>query len=657
MKQIGVRISRVVVSLLLVVAVSTAQYVFWDYIRPFAWMMFLPVVFLGSLIGGCVAGVLATFLSAAAVYFLFLPQVLEGRAYNVSSILSVVLFILMGLMISFIHRQLLIQKKRLDEALNELRLLNGDLDRRVSERTLELDKANKALVESEELYRLLAENVSDVIWVHDLETNQLRYVSPSAVRMFGFPAQGSMALPLESSVSERSRRFLAEVVPARMQAFLRGERRTYVDDLEHLCKDGRTIIAETTTRYVRNAKTGHVEVYGTSHDITERKRADDKLKHQEKILRETGKIAKVGGWEFNPGTGEGSWTEEVALIHGLDPTVKTNYALGVSFYEGESRRLIEAAIKETQEEGSGFDLELELITRDGVHKWVRTIGEPVIENDKVVLVRGAFQDITEAKKAEQAIRNLNAELEQRVAERTADLEASNRELESFSYSVSHDLRAPLRAIDGFSRAVMDKSSAALDEEDRACLQRVINAAQRMNQLIDDLLSLSRINRVPLEPQHVDLREIVLSVVDELRHRDPARQAEFSVGESLGVHADPRLIRTVMENLLGNAWKFTSKKDLAHISVNIISGADGERICCVGDNGDGFDMRYADKLFGVFQRLHSAGEFPGSGVGLASVQRIIRRHGGRIWAESNPGQGARFFFSLPDKTADNPESSK
>jgi PAS domain S-box-containing protein len=657
MKQIGVRISRVVVSLLLVVAVSTAQYVFWDYIRPFAWMMFLPVVFLGSLIGGCVAGVLATFLSAAAVYFLFLPQVLEGRAYNVSSILSVVLFILMGLMISFIHRQLLIQKKRLDEALNELRLLNGDLDRRVSERTLELDKANKALVESEELYRLLAENVSDVIWVHDLETNQLRYVSPSAVRMFGFPAQGSMALPLESSVSERSRRFLAEVVPARMQAFLRGERRTYVDDLEHLCKDGRTIIAETTTRYVRNAKTGHVEVYGTSHDITERKRADDKLKHQEKILRETGKIAKVGGWEFNPGTGEGSWTEEVALIHGLDPTVKTNYALGVSFYEGESRRLIEAAIKETQEEGSGFDLELELITRDGVHKWVRTIGEPVIENDKVVLVRGAFQDITEAKKAEQAIRNLNAELEQRVAERTADLEASNRELESFSYSVSHDLRAPLRAIDGFSRAVMDKSSAALDEEDRACLQRVINAAQRMNQLIDDLLSLSRINRVPLEPQHVDLREIVLSVVDELRHRDPARQAEFSVGESLGVHADPRLIRTVMENLLGNAWKFTSKKDLAHISVNMISGADGERICCVGDNGDGFDMRYADKLFGVFQRLHSAGEFPGSGVGLASVQRIIRRHGGRIWAESNPGQGARFFFSLPDKTADNPESSK
>jgi light-regulated signal transduction histidine kinase (bacteriophytochrome) len=204
---------------------------------------------------------------------------------------------------------------------------------------------------------------------------------------------------------------------------------------------------------------------------------------------------------------------------------------------------------------------------------------------------------------------------------------------------------------------MDKSSAALDEEDRACLQRVINAAQRMNQLIDDLLSLSRINRVPLEPQHVDLREIVLSVVDELRHRDPARQAEFSVGESLGVHADPRLIRTVMENLLGNAWKFTSKKDLAHISVNMISGADGERICCVGDNGDGFDMRYADKLFGVFQRLHSAGEFPGSGVGLASVQRIIRRHGGRIWAESNPGQGARFFFSLPDKTADNPESSK
>jgi signal transduction histidine kinase len=258
------------------------------------------------------------------------------------------------------------------------------------------------------------------------------------------------------------------------------------------------------------------------------------------------------------------------------------------------------------------------------------------------------REITERKRAEQSVARLNAELEQRVKERTAELEAKNKELESFCYSVSHDLRAPLRAIDGFSRIVLEEYHAKLDEEGRDNLRRVCSATQHMGQLIDDLLNLSRVTRSELHRDQVNLSDLAAQVAAELRHADPNRRVEIQIQPALTTEGDTNLLRIVLENLLGNAWKFTAKQPAARIEFGATTRA-GQPSFFVRDNGAGFDMQYVSKLFGAFQRLHSSADFPGTGIGLASVQRIIRRHGGGVWAESQAGHGATFYFSLPRAT--------
>ena len=227
------------------------------------------------------------------------------------------------------------------------------------------------------------------------------------------------------------------------------------------------------------------------------------------------------------------------------------------------------------------------------------------------------------------------------------LEGANKELESCSYSVSHDLRAPLRAIAGFSQALEECCGQRLDETERGYLARVRAAAERMGHLIDDLLDLSRVSRSEMVRRPVDLSGLARSILDELRGRTPARVVEIEIEEGLSIEGDPRLLRTMLENLLGNAWKFTGKKESAHIAFRCAKSEPASVTFAICDDGAGFDMRYSGKLFGAFQRLHALTEFPGTGIGLATVQRIIHRHGGRIWAESVVGAGAKFFFELPN----------
>jgi signal transduction histidine kinase len=248
------------------------------------------------------------------------------------------------------------------------------------------------------------------------------------------------------------------------------------------------------------------------------------------------------------------------------------------------------------------------------------------------------------KQSDQAIQSLNEQLERRVAERTAELLALNRELESFAYSVSHDLRAPLRSIDGFSRILLDEYAGRLDPAATEHLSRVRKAAQSMAQLIDDLLSLSRVTRAEVKRTSTDMSGIARTIIDELHAETPNRDLDARIQPGIVCVADPNLLRIALYNLLANAWKFTSKCERASIELGTLLQRD-ETVYYVRDNGAGFDMNYAGKLFGAFQRMHPAREFEGTGIGLATVRRIVERHGGTVWAEAEVNQGATFYFTL------------
>jgi PAS domain S-box-containing protein len=262
------------------------------------------------------------------------------------------------------------------------------------------------------------------------------------------------------------------------------------------------------------------------------------------------------------------------------------------------------------------------------------------QNGEPQYLLGVSEDITERKRAEESVRRLNGDLQSQ----SAQLQAANQELEAFSYSVSHDLRAPLRSIDGFSQALLEDYADKVDEQGKDYLQRVRASTQRMAELIDDLLNLSRVSRGKMRLETVNLSAMARNIAAELQQAEPQRRVDLVVAEGMVVNGDSGLLKAALENLIGNAWKFTGKRRDARIEFGVTQ-QDGNRDYFVRDNGAGFDAAYAAKLFGAFQRLHDAREFPGTGIGLATVQRIIHRHGGRIWAEGKPNEGAAFYFTL------------
>jgi PAS domain S-box-containing protein len=396
-----------------------------------------------------------------------------------------------------------------------------------------------------------------------------------------------------------------------------------------------------------------VRWFGTNTDISEQYRTEAALRHAFEQRQLALDAAELGAWDYRFETGDMFWDDACRSMHGVTSGNRLSYQEAISRIHSEDRPDIQEALDQAIAGGNdgAYHREYRVVWPDDSIHWIASHGRVRFEEEggqsRPVHFTGVNMDITQRKLAELEIQMLNAELEQRVRQRTAQLETANQELEAFSYSVSHDLRAPLRGIDGWSLALIEDYGQSLDETARRYLERVRSETQRMGLLIDDMLQLSRVTRSEMKIEDVDLSALAHGVAGRLQEENPGRRIEFRIEDRLRVRGDMRLLEVALTNLLNNAVKFTGPRAEARIEFGL-TGAAGEPAYFVRDNGVGFNMAYASSLFGAFQRLHKASEFPGTGIGLATVQRVVRRHDGRVWAEAVAGSGATFYFTIGEE---------
>jgi PAS domain S-box-containing protein len=504
-------------------------------------------------------------------------------------------------------------------------------------------RAEQKLRESQQLLEAIISNSQAVIYVKDLEGRYL-LVNRRWSELFH--------LSEEATLGKTDHEFFgpaeAEAFRAMDQQVLRANHAITAEEIAPQDDGPHTYISIKCPLWDEAGKP--YAVFGISTDISERKRDEERLQAS---FKEIGDLKAA--------------LDEHAIVAITDPQGKITYVndkfCAISKYPreellGQDHRLINSGhhskefIRElwtTITHGRVWHGEIKNKAKDGSFYWVDTTIVPFLNEQgkprQYVAIRA---DITQRKRAEEEIQKLNAELERRVSDRTTQLEAANKELEAFSYSVSHDLRAPLRAVNGFASMALEDFGRQLPEEGRRQLEKICTSGRRMGELIDDLLAFSRLSRQPLRRQNVDPITVVRGVLDELIPLQPDRAIEVRFGPLPPCQGDPALLKQVWVNLLSNAIKYTRGREPAIVEIGCLNET-GETVYFVRDNGTGFDMKYAGKLFGVFQRLHRSDQFEGTGVGLAIVQRIIHRHGGRVWAEAEEGRGATFHFTLEGET--------
>jgi len=499
----------------------------------------------------------------------------------------------------------------------------------------ERKRAEQELRASENKYRTLAESLPQMVFVKDRAS-----VNVSCNQSFA----RSLGIRPEEYVGKTDYDFfpagLAEKYRSDDQRVMESGRTEEIE--EEYVRDGQKSSVQTVKTPLRDAAGNVTGILGIFWDITERKRAQEQLRQSSLYTRSLieasldplvtisrdGKITDVN--------------EATEKVTGVSRPQLIGSDFSSYFTEPESAR---RGYEQVFEQGAVQDYPLAI--RSAVGQVTDVLYNASVfrsESGEVEGVFAAARDITERKRAEEEVHRLNEELEQRVIQRTAQLEAANKELEAFTYSVSHDLRAPLRHISGFSKILTEEYGSSLAPDAQHHLQRIQEGTRRMGLLVDDLLNLGRIGRHEVRLQVAGLNSIVNEVIEELKPECIGRQVEWEIANLPFAECDPALMKQVFQNLLSNAVKFTRPRSPAVIEVGQ-KGGEGTPVVFVRDNGVGFNVKYADKLFGVFQRLHRAEDFEGTGVGLATVQRIIQKHGGRIWAEAELDKGATFYFTL------------
>ncbi len=501
---------------------------------------------------------------------------------------------------------------------------------------LVIDMTNRKFAEIDLAFRAaLLDNALEPIFAWS-PGGEIIYWNPKAEKIYGYRR--------EEAMGSRSHDLLKSVLPLPQDQFDAhlAETGEWRGELRHTTKSGELLTVESRMRVMELA--GRRVVVESNRDVTARRAAELELRESEERYRFTVELSGQIVWTADAQGAVEAFSELAYELTGATP----EESLGVGWFHllhAEDKASTKTAWRAAVESGTAFDVEHRIRMRDGSYRWMRSRSFPRRgATGEIIRWYGTTEDIDGRKRAELTIAELNRDLERRVEVRTRELADINKELETFAYSVSHDLRAPLRAIDGFSRILLEDEAQRLSEAGVRCLDRIRANAQRMGELIEDLLQLSRVGRQPIEPRKIDLTSIAREVVENLRRQEPGRSAEVRIEPGMVAFGDARLIRIVLENLLGNAWKYTGKKAEASIEFERARAADGAA-WVVRDNGAGFDPAYSHRLFAPFQRLHRDTEFPGTGIGLATVARIIRRHGGRVWAESEQEKGAAFYFTL------------